>query len=180
MAETSGRVGTHRVDISVSEKGIDSQIRKMNQIAAAIQKLSPEAAMSLRGQALRLGVHLESIVKGAAEVVLETAVMATPVDTGLARAGWTVKINKQSPQSHPTPEVDPTGERTIAEGRTIIQNEEREAGQVYFISNSQHHAVILEEGWSKQAPYGMTKLAAQAGEAYARARGAELRNKRLV
>lgn len=169
--------GSQRLDISVSEQGIDGVIRKMNQIAAAVQRLSPEAAMSLRGEALRLGEHLESVVRGAAVVTLQTAVMATPVDTGLARAGWTVKVNKQSPQSHPTPETDKEGLRTIDEGTTIINNSDRQPGEVYWISNSQHHIVALERGHSGQAPNGMTALAKQAGVAFAHRRRINLRGK---
>ena len=169
--------GSQRLDISVSEQGIDGVIRKMNQIAAAAQRLSPEAAMSLRGEALRLGEHLESVVRGAAVVALQTAVISTPVDTGLARAGWTVKVNKQSPQSHPTPETDREGLRTIEEGTTIINNTDREPGEIYWISNSQHHITALEAGHSGQAPNGMTILAKQAGESYARNKRINFRGK---
>jgi hypothetical protein len=169
--------GSHRLDISVSEQGIDGVIRKMNQIAAAVQRLSPEAAMSLRGEALRLGEHLESVVRGAAVVTLQTAVLSTPVDTGLARAGWTVKITRQSPQSHPTPETDRDGLRTIEEGTTTINNTDREPGEIYWISNSQHHIRALEEGHSGQAPNGMTTLAKQAGTAYARNKRINFRGK---
>lgn len=158
--------GSSRLDIAVSEQGASGVIREMHKIAAACQRLSPEAAMSLRGEALRLGEHLESVVRGAAVVALQTAVISTPVDTGLARAGWTVKVNKQTPQSHPTPETDKDGVRTIEEGTTIINNTEREPGQVYWISNSQHHIVSLERGHSSQAPNGMTELAVQAAESY--------------
>lgn len=169
--------GSQRLDIAVAENGISGVIRKMNQIAAACQRLSPEAAMSLRGEALRMGEHLESVVRGAAVVTLQTAVLATPVDTGLARAGWTVKVNKQSPQSHPTPETDKDGFRTIEEGTTIINNTEREPGEIYWISNSQHHIVALERGHSTQAPSGMTHLARQAGTEYARNKRINFRGK---
>lgn len=175
--DSSSFDGSHRLDIAVSEQGISGVIRKMNQIAAAAQRLSPEAAMSLRGEALRLGEHLESIVRGAAVVTLQTAVLSTPVDTGLARAGWTVKVNKQSPQSHPTPETDKDGIRTIDEGTTVINNADRQPGEIYWISNSQHHIRALQEGWSKQAPNGMVDLARQAGISYAHRRRINLRGK---
>ncbi len=161
--------GSQRLDIAVSENGASGVIRKMNQIAASLQRLSPEAAMSLRGEALRLGVHLESVVRGAAKVALKTAVLSTPVDSGLARAGWAVKVNRQTPQSYPTPETDRDGQRTIDEGTIIIDNADRQAGEIYFISNSQHHIVALERGHSLQAPNGMTALAKQAAESYVRA-----------
>jgi len=160
--------GSERLDLAVSEQGASAVIRKMNQVAAAMQRLSPEAAMSLRGEALRLGEHLESITKGAAKVALESVVRATPVDTGLARANWTVKVNKTRPQSHPTTEVDPDGEATIMEGVGEIDASDRQPGEIYWISNSAHHITALENGWSRQAPAGMTKLAVQAANSYVR------------
>src|ERR1043165_934501 len=156
--------GSQRIDIAVSEQGISAVIRKTNQMAAAIQRLDPDVAMSLRGEALRLGQHLESIVRGSAVVALQTAVLTSPVDTGLLRSNWTVKVNKTRPASYPTNEVDPDGVRTIEEGTATINNAEREPGQIYWISNSAPHAVACERGHSSQAPQGMTELARQAGE----------------
>lgn len=161
--------GSERLDIAVSEQGLSAVVRKVNQLAAAVQKLSPEAAMSLRGEALRLGVHLESQVKSAAKVALETVVQATPHDTGLARANWTVKVNKTRPASHPTKETDYDGDKTILEGIAEIEAADRSPGEIYWISNSAHHITALEHGWSKQAPHGMTQLAKQAAEAHVRA-----------
>src|SRR5687767_4158194 len=115
MAElTSGDFqGENRLDIAVSENGASAVIRKMNAIAAACQKLDPGVAASLRGEALRLGENMEAVVKGAAVVALQTAVVSSPVDTGLLRSNWAVKINKSRPQSHFTPETDKDGLRTI-------------------------------------------------------------------
>jgi hypothetical protein len=158
--------GSERVDIAISEVGASACIRKMHSVAAAFQKLDPDVAMALRGEALRLGENLEAIVKGAAVVALQTAVMATPVDTGLARSNWSVKITKTRAQSHPTPETDKDGIRTIEEGTSVINNTEREPGQIIFISNSAHHAASLERGHSNQAPNGMTALARQAADAF--------------
>lgn len=156
----------NRLDIAVGENGASAVIRKFNSIAAACQQLDPGVAASLRGEALRLGEHLESVVRGAAVVVLQTAVMATPVDTGLARSNWSVRVNKKSPNTPPTTEVDPDGIRTIEEGTMNINNAERKEGQLFWISNSAHHIVALEKGWSAKAPAGMTALAIQAGNAF--------------
>jgi hypothetical protein len=163
--------GSERLDVAVSEQGISSCIRAMHAMAASIQKIDPEAAMSLRGEALRLSIHLESIVKGAAIVALQTVVQKTPEDTSLAKSNWAVKVNKTRPQSHPTSELDPKGLRSIEEGTATINNTEREPGQVYWISNSAHHVVALEKGWSTQAPSGMTQFAKMAAEAYVRRKG---------
>src|SRR5690606_39014723 len=88
--DSSACDGSQRIDIAVHENGISATIRKIHQAAKALQVLSPEAAMSLRGEALRLGEHLETVVKGAAVVALQTAVQTSPVDTGMLRANWQV------------------------------------------------------------------------------------------
>jgi hypothetical protein len=174
MAElTSGDFqGENRLDIAVSENGASAVIRKMNAIAAACQKLDPGVAASLRGEALRLGENMEAVVKGAAVVALQTAVMVSPVDTGLLRSNWAVKINKSRPQSHFTPETDKDGLRTIEEGTFVINDTNREPGQIVWISNSAPHSVACEKGHSAQAPNGMTALAVQAANQF-------VRNKRL-
>lgn len=158
--------GSERLDLAISEQGASACIRKTNQIAAAFQKLDPGVAMSLRGEALRLGEHLESIVRGAAVVALQVVVQVTPEDTSLAKSNWAVKINKSRPASHPTAELDPGGLRAIEEGTAVINNTERQEGQIIWISNSAHHIVSLEKGWSKQAPNGMTEQAKQASDQY--------------
>lgn len=177
MANEFSFDGTQRIDVSVSEQGIESCVRGVEQIAAAFQQIDPDVAMSLRGEALRLGEHLESVVKGAAVVALQTAVISTPLDTGLARGNWRVKINKTRPGSAPTEDTDPTGLETIAKGTFIINNTKRQPGQVIWISNSAHHISALEAGWSKQAPAGMTLLAKSAAEAYVTRRRLEKRGR---
>lgn len=171
--------GTARIDIAVSESGISSVMRKIEQAAAASQRLSPEAAMSLRGEALRLSIHLENIVKEAAKVALRTVVKATPHDTGLARGNYTVKINATKPGSYPTKDTDYEGDQTIEAGIMEIDAADRQAGQVYWISNSAHHITSLENGWSQQAPFGMTSIAKIAADNYVREAGATLKNKKV-
>lgn len=169
MAEIGSELdftGEARLDIGIGENGASAVIRKMNQIAAACQRLSPEVAMSLRGEALRLGESLEGVVKTAAKIALQEVVRNTPVDTGLARANWTVKCNRQTPQSHPTPETDKDGIRTIMEGTMEIDAADRQPGELYWISNSAAHITALEHGHSGQAPNGMTKLAIQSTNDY--------------
>ncbi len=160
--------GSQRIDISVNESGISAVIRKIHQAAAACQVLSPEAAMSLRGEALRLSQHLETVVKGAAKVVLQTAVQVTPVDTGAARANWQVAVGKGRYRAYEVTETDKEGVTTIQDGTQEIESSDRQPGESFFIYNAAHHIVALENGHSGQAPNGMTYLARQAGEQYAR------------
>lgn len=169
--------GSQRIDIAVHENGIAATIRKIHQAAAAVSKLSPEAAMSLRGEALRLGEHLESVVKGAAKVVLQTAVQVSPVDTGMMRANWQVSCGKGRFRAYEVQGTDKDGIETIMAGTAEIDAADRQPGESYFIYNAAHHAVALENGWSAQAPAGMTALARQAGETWAHNKRIALRGK---
>lgn len=171
--------GEDRIDIAVTEQGASAVIRRLNQAAAACQRLSPEAAKSLRGEALRLGIHLESLVKGAAKVALTTAVRSSPVDTGNLRANWQtfVGVGRFTPRA--TPATDQSGEATIEEGISTIDAADRQPGQGYYIVNAAKHAVACEQGWSKQAPSGMTSLAVAAAEQYVRSANAAQKNKKV-
>jgi len=179
MAEfdSSGFDGSHRIDIAVHENGIAATIRKIHQAAAAVAVLSPEAAMSLRGEALRLGESLEAVVKGAAKVVLQTAVQTSPVDTGMMRANWQISVGKGRFRAYEVQGTDKDGVETIVNGSMEIDASDRKPGESYFIYNAAHHAKALEEGWSAQAPAGMTALARQAGEQFAHNRRIALRGK---
>lgn len=159
--------GSHRIDITINESGASGAIRGIHQAADLLRRLSPEAAMSLRGEALRLGEHLDSIVKGAAKVALQTAIEKSPVDTGLFRGNWQVKSGRGRFTARPTPEVDPVGVETLEAGLMEIEATERKPGDSFFITNAAHHARALDEGWSQQAPAGVTALAAQAAETWA-------------
>lgn len=176
MPDSSSFDGSSRIDIAINESGASGVLREIDKIAAACQRISPEAALSLRGHALRVGIHLDSIVKGAAKVALKTAIEVSPVDTGLFKSNWQTRIGKGHFRAvYPTAEVDPSGERTLAEGLANIENVEREPGDSYYIVNAAHHAKALEEGWSQQAPAGVTQLAKQAAEEFVRSQ----QNKRV-
>jgi predicted NUDIX family NTP pyrophosphohydrolase len=158
--------GSNRIEITINEQGAAGAIRGIHQAADLLRKLSPEAAASLRGEALRLGEHMESVMKGAARVALQTAIQVSPVDTGLFKSNWQVKSGKGRFTAHPTAEVDPVGLKTLEEGLAEIESRDIQPGESYFIVNAAHHAKALEEGWSAQAPAGVTELAAQAAETW--------------
>jgi hypothetical protein len=175
--DSSAFDGSQRVEIAIHENGIAATIRKIHQASAAIAVLSPEAAMSLRGEALRLGEHLESIVKGAAKVVLQTAVQTSPLDTGLLKANWQTAKGKGRYRAYEVQDTDKTGVETIVNGSQEIDNMDREPGESIFVYNAAHHAIACEFGHSAQAPNGMTALAKQAGEAWAHNKRIALRGK---
>jgi hypothetical protein len=159
--------GSRRIEIAIHENGAYAAVRKVNQAAAALAILDPQAAMSLRGEALRLGEHLESVVKGAAKVALQVAVQVSPVDTGELRANWEVRTGRGRHTVIPTKERDRDGISTITAGTMEIDAADRQPGQSFFIVNSAAHAWACEMGHSRQAPQGMTQLAAQAAEVWA-------------
>lgn len=101
------------------------------------------------------------IERGLKAVVLETlkaAVRLTPVDTGRARGDWRVA----DLASHSAAETaDKNGSATIARGLSDIAA--IKLGDGVAISLAVPYAQRLDEGWSKQAPGGMTAGAIQAG-----------------
>jgi hypothetical protein len=77
----------------------------------------------------------------------------TPVDTGRARASWTIGVGQLDPSVAPEA---PQGKVATAEPRIPAIT----VGQTYFHANSLPYARRLEYGYSKQAPGGMVRLTA--------------------
>lgn len=153
-----------RIDIAVSEQGASAMLREVNQLAAAVHRLSPATARSLRGQALRVGLNLEKAVGDVAEAVLDKVVHTTPHDTGQARANWQVTVRAARPANTPLiGKLDYDGDATVAEGVATIRGTPRPDGHVVFISNALPYIQALNEGHSGQAPSGFVEMAVQAG-----------------
>ncbi len=149
----------------MNERGIDSVVRSIDNLAATSQALSPSLAKSLRGMALRVRVNTDKLVKDVAIKALDVVVHRTPVDTGQARANWQVSITHASPSTDQLlGHTDPTGDGTVAKGTAEILSHKRQAGETIFISNSLDYIVPLDMGWSSQAPMGMVAQAIQAAQ----------------
>jgi hypothetical protein len=101
-------------------------------------------------------------IRRAALAADAAVVLATPVDTGRARANWLVSIN--SVDELITEKTDKGGAGAIAAGKAVIESWYLGAGPI-FISNSVPYIIPLEEGHSKQAPAGMSKFALAAARA---------------
>lgn len=90
--------------------------------------------------------------------LLTDIVYNTPVDTGRARANWFTSIGSASTDSVPY-----TGGKDAAGGASInrsMADVAKATGQVFYISNNLPYIYRLEfEGWSKQAPRGMVRIA---------------------
>lgn len=109
-------------------------------------------------------------VRRAALAADQAAVLATPVDTGRARANWVVSLgspSKAQGRQVPTKGSDSAArgsanaQRAIAHGERVIAQWTPSKGSI-FISNGVPYIQELENGSSSQAPEGMVKQALQA------------------
>lgn len=82
-------------------------------------------------------------------------VLATPVDTGLARGGWLPTVNTPSGEEN-TDSFDLTGVSTV--GKVVAVVASAKLGDVIWLSNSVPYINDLEKGTSRQAPVGMVDV----------------------
>lgn len=101
-----------------------------------------------------VGEGTEKAVRQAALAALTGATFATPVDKGVARANWNVEIG--IPDLSYTDSTNATA--SIARGGVTIQKYNLNKGSI-FISNNLPYIGRLENGYSRQAPEGMSKQA---------------------
>jgi hypothetical protein len=81
----------------------------------------------------------------------------TPVDTGRARASWTI-VEGYSPDLSVAPEGFQGGASAAAAVQAARRAQVKE-GFAYVIANNLPYIVELENGSSKQAPHGMVRVA---------------------
>lgn len=115
------------------------------------------------------------VEKGANKAVIETAividqavVIATPVDTGRARANWQVGLGV--PVTEATEDTDQGGQGTITKNGATIRA--RQPKQNIYISNNVNYIEALNDGSSSQAPANFVGIAVRAGLAFLRTRRA--------
>lgn len=112
-------------------------------------------AFAFRMRTLARGVEVNSnnnTIRLAATIEL-LLVMATPVDTGHARANWQVGI--EEPPTEELSEEDTSGQATIARAAAVLST--RRSGQAIYIANNVKYLQRLNEGWSAQAPAGFVE-----------------------
>lgn len=91
------------------------------------------------------------------KVVLEVGrklIDKSPVDTGRFRGNWYMGIG--TPDRTQSEDTDKNGASTKERLERIA--ERLEAGDVAIISNNLPYALMLEYGWSNQAPQGMAAI----------------------
>ena len=116
----------------------------------------------------KINVSTEKVIKKFAFDVLARIIRHTPVDTGQARGGWFLAMEKLGESSAKSVEIN------VSKGSKRFSQEEFEKGKAkggftdhtkgvfkdkwVEIVNGVEHIIFLEYGHSKAAPYGMARL----------------------
>ncbi|MEC8039577.1 MAG: hypothetical protein VX083_15740 [Pseudomonadota bacterium] len=120
--------------------------------------------------AQRTEEKLDLAVQKIALDLFERVIMATPVDSGRARANWQVTIG--TVPNGTLDLTDKTGQATISRATATAAG--LKAGDVIYLVNNLPYIQRLEDGYSGQAPAGMVGLAVQDFQEIARQVGFEL------
>lgn len=104
-------------------------------------------------------VNLELVFRKIMIDLFNAIVLATPVDTGQARAGWRL----QGGGLDYSMTLSSEGDVTVNSQPSIVQNFRTGSipgapAQVYRFENSVFHIVFLERGSSNQAPSGIVEV----------------------
>ena len=113
------------------------------------------------------------VIRKIALAIDQVTVLATPVDTGRARANWIVTVRGPSTGSGVQPSTNgergseargaANAQRSLNAGSTVISQYDDEKHAGIFITNNLPYIEFLEEGSSAQAPEGMLKQGLNAG-----------------
>jgi len=91
-----------------------------------------------------------AVAKRVSFEVFRRITLKTPIDTGRARASWTINVNEADRR------VQPEGQSSYQVPRPGLLNVQ--PGDTVVISNNLPYIVELENGHSKQAPVGMVAV----------------------
>ena len=115
--------------------------------------------------------NADQLVRKAALAIDAVLVLATPVDTGRARANWQVELNR--PAEGTTTNVSPSGREALEQGKsTIAGYRGGTPDAAVHITNNLPYIGKLNEGHSAQAPAGFVEEAVLTGASTVR--GAKL------
>lgn len=107
--------------------------------------------------------NADKLVKKVAMAIDQTVVLATPVDTGRARANWIASLDVAS--STVTTSTDKSGRQAIAAARATINGYDGDTNAEVHITNNLDYIGPLNDGSSAQAPRGFIRTAVRAGAA---------------
>lgn len=116
---------------------------------------------SRRATIIAAGVvkNFNKSIRKAALVADQVAILATPVDTGRARANWIASIGAPATEADRAP--DKSGQVALNEAQRVVARYAPGQGGIY-ITNNVEYIEPLDQGSSSQAPNGMTAQAIQA------------------
>ena len=101
----------------------------------------------------------ELVIRKTGYEVFNSLVGMSPADTGRFRGNWSIGFG--------SPDISTSGNTSPPSGAPILN---WDVSNTLYLTNSLPYAKPLEDGHSKQAPYGMVSLTVQAfGDAFDRA-----------
>lgn len=126
-------------------------------------------AVRMRGQATRIPDRADQITRQIALAADRTLVMATPVDTGRARANWQASLGAPATG---TINAEPGRGASVgvatAQAGAVIAGYQGGPNAAIFLTNNLPYIVPLNDGHSKQQPEGFVERALAVVERAAR------------
>lgn len=112
--------------------------------------MSAQWSQDLQALSRRTGMQMDTVIRKATFELFKSVALKSPVDTGRFRANWNV--------SHGAP--DQTVTTSTNQARALQQAQQAltlPVGGIVSMTNALPYARRLENGYSKQAPYGMVR-----------------------
>lgn len=110
--------------------------------------------------ATRVTRNADKLVRKVALAADQTVVMATPVDTGRARANWIAALNAASGDT--VEAGDRSGAGALEQARGVVAGYDGDRDASIHITNNLPYIQPLNEGTSAQAPAGFVRRAIRA------------------
>lgn len=111
--------------------------------------------------ATRVARNADKIVRKAAMAADQAVVLATPVDTGRARANWIAALN--APAAGPVDGEDKSGSTAMRQAAGIAASYSGDRDVSIHITNNLPYIQRLNEGSSHQAPADFVRSALRGG-----------------
>lgn len=129
-----------------------------------------EFAKRLGAIGTKVAENADKLVRKVAMAIDRTVVMATPVDTGRARANWIAALN--TPHLSTTTNVSPSGSEPMEQAAGVIAGYDGDKDAEIHITNNLPYIGPLNNGSSAQAPANFVQIAVRKGTA--QVKGAKL------
>ena len=115
----------------------------------------------IRTRAAKVSKNTDGLVRKVILAVDQAVVLATPVDTGRARANWRPSIGTMDTDTLPAPSNPGTGLRqALADGEAVAARYQGgNKSPTVHITNSLPYIKYLNDGSSKQAPRNFVNTA---------------------